>query len=90
MTASLTMMTSMVTTTVRKKEGSLVSLATPTPPTSVDNKASGCYVCCFFFRSTLHEKCNSKMMHIVCHDVIPWALACSTVYRKWGPLRLKI
>ena len=40
MTASLTMMTSMVTTTVWKKEGSLVSLATPTPPTSVDNKAS--------------------------------------------------
>ena len=60
MTASLTMMTSMVTTTVRKKEGSLVSLATPTPPTSVDNKASVMFAV-FFFQSTLHEKCNSKI-----------------------------
>ena len=60
MTASLTMMTSMVTTTVRKKEGSLVSLATLTPPTTVDNKASVCYVC--FFQYSIP---NSKMMHVV-------------------------
>ena len=55
-TVSLTTMMSVVTTAVGKTEGSPVSLDTPTPPTSADNKASVKKCGLFFSRLSVHAE----------------------------------